>query len=100
MLAGKKRIDFFKYQNRSWYVETKYDGERLQVHYDCRQPQKVKLFSRNGVDYNHIYEDFITYFQSSVQADSCILDGEMIVIDKDTHKMMHFGLNKAVALSK
>jgi DNA ligase-4 len=26
MLAGKKKIDFFKYQNRQWYVETKYDG--------------------------------------------------------------------------
>ena len=57
------------------------------------------MFTRNGVDCGHQYQDFITYFQSTIQADSCILDGEMIVVEKKTFKMMQFGLNKNVAMS-
>lgn len=33
MLAGKKKIAYFKDQSeRTFFVETKFDGERLQVH--------------------------------------------------------------------
>jgi DNA ligase 4 len=95
MLAGKKKIDYFKTETRSFYLETKYDGERQQVHFSRDQ---IKLFSRNGVDNNMVYEDLIAVLKDSIQADACILDGEIIVVDKEEHKMMPFGLNKSVAV--
>ena len=38
--------------------------------------------------------------KSNINCDSCILDGEIIVIEKSTGKIMPFGMNKAVALGQ
>jgi len=35
--------------------------------------------------------------KEKVQCDSCILDGEIIVVEKNSFKVMPFGLNKLVA---
>jgi len=57
MLAGKKKISFFKEnESKMYYVETKFDGERLQAH---KRGEEIKLFSRNGVDYTKLYEGFV-----------------------------------------
>lgn len=95
MLAGKKTINYFKEMDKEFFVETKYDGERLQVH---RDGDKIKVFSRNGVDYNHVYESIIPLLKEKVSCNACILDGEIIVLEKNTLKMQPFGLNKVVAL--
>lgn len=58
---------------------------------------QIKLFSRNGVDYNHVYYNMIPLIKDHVNCDSCILDGEIIVLEKESFKMMPFGLNKLVA---
>lgn len=42
---------------------------------------RVMLFSRNGVDENMLYEDIANAVLEAVQAEACILDGEIIVID-------------------
>ncbi len=53
MLAGKKKINYFNEgAKKMYYVETKFDGERLQVH---KKGSEVKLFSRNAVDYSNLY---------------------------------------------
>ena len=53
MLAGKKKIGYFKEQeNITYFVETKYDGERLQAH---KSKTDIKLFSRNAIDYTKLY---------------------------------------------
>lgn len=72
MLAGKKNINYFKNQSREFYLETKYDGERIQAHYDGNE---VRLFSRNGVNYSHVYKEIIQLLKQKIQADACILDG-------------------------
>ena len=41
---------------------------------------QVKVFSRNGVDYNHVYENMLEIFKTNIDCDSCILDGEIIVL--------------------
>ena len=56
MLAGKKKINYFQNSSKLYYVETKYDGERLQAH---KKGNEVRLFSRNAVDYSKIYEEFV-----------------------------------------
>ena len=38
--------------------------------------------------------------KNKIKCDSCILDGEIIVIEKSTNKIMPFGMNKAVALGQ
>lgn len=38
--------------------------------------------------------------RNHVNADECILDGEIIVIERGSLKMVSFGLNKVVALDK
>ena len=97
MLAGKKKINFFSESQKMYYVETKFDGERLQAH---KKGSEVRLFSRNGVDYSKIYEEFVEVIRTHIDADKCILDGEIIVIEKDTMEMVAFGKNKVVALNK
>ena len=52
MLAGKKKINFFQQSQKNYYVETKFDGERLQAH---KKGNEIKLFSRNAVDYSKTY---------------------------------------------
>ncbi|ESO08239.1 hypothetical protein HELRODRAFT_75449 [Helobdella robusta] len=71
---------------RSFLIETKYDGERMQMH---KMNDSFKYFSRGGIEYSHVYgEDSnkgnLTKFisnrlESSVV--SCILDGEMVGYD-------------------
>ena len=82
-------------QEKEYFVETKFDGERLQVHMDNKE---IKVFSRNGVDYNHVYESMLPIFRDNLKCKSCILDGEIIVLKKETLEMMPFGMNKVVAL--
>ena len=45
----------------------------MQVHLE---KDKIKVFSRNSVDYNHVYENMLPMFK----CDSCILDEEIIVL--------------------
>ena len=99
MLAGKKNMKYFQQTglDKQLFVETKFDGERLQVHIDG---DKIKVFSRNGVDYNHVYEGMIPIIKDNINCDSCILDGQIIVLEKNSLNMMPFGLNKVVALGQ
>ena len=60
----------------------------------------MKLFSRNAVDYTHTYGSLIPFLQKNVEADACILDGELVVVDKKTLAIQPFGLNKCVAQDK
>lgn len=79
-------------------VETKFDGERIQCHLHHNE---VKLFTRNGIDYTDLYGPKLSKLLiSCVNAQSAILDGEIVVWDKKSQKFAPFGLNKAVALEK
>jgi ATP-dependent DNA ligase len=67
MLAGKKKIGFFREnEHMAYYVETKYDGERLQAH-KCKN--NIKLFSRNAIDYSKLYEQFVEVLNDLVVAE-------------------------------
>lgn len=79
-------------------IETKYDGERVQIHMD---ETSVKMFSRNCHDVTDIYEPAISqYIRDAVNAKAIILDGEMVVVDKASHTPASFGKNKQVALEE
>ncbi|GLG98951.1 DNA ligase 4 [Gryllus bimaculatus] len=70
-----------------FYVETKHDGERFQLHY---KNNTFKYFSRNGFEYTEVYGSSSYKGGLSPQlakcisknVTSCIIDGEMMVWDK------------------
>ncbi len=79
------------------YIETKYDGERIQCHI---HENEVKFFTRNAIDYTYLYgpklKDIIV---RNVNSKSAILDGEIVVWDKNKNKFAPFGENKTIANS-
>ena len=71
------------------FSETKYDGERIQIHkngttfkYFARSLKPMKADKHEGLD---------AYIVSAVKADSCILDGEILLIDTRTSTPLPFG---------
>ncbi|KAF7270011.1 hypothetical protein GWI33_016999 [Rhynchophorus ferrugineus] len=91
-----KKVDQFSFKknlqdNKLFYVENKFDGERFQIH---MKNNIFKYFSRNGYDFTASYgpsfeEGILTpklkdLFEISIQ--SVILDGEMMLWDKHRKK--------------
>ena len=102
MLAGRKVYDELKKLLISLevYVETKFDGERIQCHLSA--DGQVSFFTRNANNYTYLYGPKMRdYMLQAVTGgiQSIILDGEMIVWDTTLGKPAPFGQNKPVALS-
>jgi ATP-dependent DNA ligase I len=70
------------------YVEIKYDGERVQVH---KKGDTYHFYSRNlkPVKASKI-EGLEELISASTKAQNCILDGEVLVVDRITLKMLPF----------
>ncbi|XP_058813834.1 DNA ligase 4 [Topomyia yanbarensis] len=76
-------------QKEEFWLETKMDGERFQLHKDG---QIFKYFSRNSIEYSHVFGETRNHTGSSLTpylasllsttVQSIILDGEMMVFDK------------------
>eukprot|EP00116_Pleurobrachia_bachei_P004551 sb/3464813/ len=70
--------------NREFIVETKYDGERMQVHKDG---DKYLYYSRGAIEYSHVYGEnpligsLTPFIHPNILANNCILDGEIMVYD-------------------
>ncbi|WP_246982159.1 ATP-dependent DNA ligase LigA [Halorientalis marina] len=60
-------------------VETKFDGARVQVHYDG---ETVWLFSRNMEDVTDALPELVTFVEESLTVPA-ILDGEAVAVDDD-----------------
>lgn len=79
--------------HQPFYIETKFDGDRMQLH---RQGNQYRYFSRSSRDYTSSFgatphEGSFTpnvhgAFNSKVK--SCILDGEMVGWDAETESFM------------
>jgi len=100
MLAGRMTlhdiIDNFTGVNV--FIETKYDGERIQCHLNNGE---VKFFTRNSVDYTYLYGPKLgEIVKKSVNAKSVILDGEIVVWDRVKGGYAPFGENKSTANSE
>lgn len=71
------------------YSETKYDGERIQIH---KQGSSFKFFARSLKPMKaDKYEGLEKYLVEAVKANSCILDGEILLVDIATSKPLPFG---------
>ncbi|XP_044287857.1 DNA ligase 4 [Varanus komodoensis] len=98
MLAAIANIQQIEKQmnKQSFYIETKLDGERMQLHKDG---DVYKYFSRNGYDYTPQFgasplEGSLTpfahkAFKNNIQ--NCIVDGEMMAYSPITQTFMQKG---------
>ncbi|KAL6068764.1 DNA ligase, variant 2 [Balamuthia mandrillaris] len=76
-------------------IETKFDGERVQLHKDGKN---IKLYSRNSNDVTAIYgPTLIPHLLASVLVTRCIIDGELLVWDSLTGRFEDFGKLKSLA---
>lgn len=83
-------------KNQSFYIETKLDGERMQMHKDG---DVYEYFSRNGYKYTEQFGAFPQEgsltpfihkaFKTDIQI--CILDGEMMAYNPNTQTFMQKG---------
>ena len=98
-LADRKPImDIVKHlKDKQFYIETKYDGERCQLH---KQGDKFRFFSRNGFDFTNDFGEsskdvgkFVYYFEKSLKCSvtDVILDGEMCAWSKENQCLLQKG---------
>ncbi|EFC36317.1 ATP dependent DNA ligase [Naegleria gruberi] len=76
-----------------FYSELKYDGERIQIHYD-RKNDEIKYFSRNLKDVQEYKIKSVKKYISKAikeKVESVILDGEILMMDTKTNKILPFG---------
>ncbi|KAI8596789.1 ATP dependent DNA ligase domain-containing protein [Dissophora ornata] len=85
--------------NMPFWIETKLDGERVQVHKDG---ENYRYWSRNSTEYTHLYgatpkEGSLTpYIHPLInpKVEKLILDGEMVEYDPATKEIINFGTVK------
>lgn len=68
-------------------VEPKFDGFRLQAHYDGKT---IKLFTRNLDNATHMYPDIVAGIKKQISAHSAIFEGEAIAYNPDTGEFLPF----------
>lgn len=71
------------------FVEPKYDGFRLQVHYQ-QSTGTVKLYTRGLEEAGNMYPDIIEGVKHEVTADEIIFEGEAIGFDEYTGNFLPF----------
>ncbi|MBI4990985.1 ATP-dependent DNA ligase, partial [Candidatus Gottesmanbacteria bacterium] len=68
-------------------IEPKYDGFRLQAHFDGKN---VELISRNLENVTHMYPDIVAGIKKQIKAKNAILEGEAIGINLKTGEYLPF----------
>ena len=76
------------------YIETKYDGERLQAHYDIEKSEPFQIFSKSGRNstFNRrlCQQQLHDAFQDS-NMKNCIVEGELLVYNEINNNIEPFG---------
>lgn len=70
-------------------VEPKYDGFRLQVHYQ-KKNHLIRLFSRNLEDVTFMYPDIVEAVKKQIIAEEIIFEGEAIGFNPQTGDFLPF----------
>ena len=88
MLAIKVKTikEGFETVGKPAQLEFKYDGFRVHIH---KKNNKIRIFTRRLEDVTHQFPDIIEAVKN-VNADSFIIDGEAVGINKKTGKYMPF----------
>src|SRR6516165_8503693 len=71
-----------------FFVEYKYDGERVQIHKDVRG--RMTIFSRRLENITHQYPEVIAHVCKNLNAKTAILEGEVVAINPKTRNLLPF----------
>lgn len=72
-------------------VQPKYDGFRLQIHYQkIKDQKKVNLYSRSLEEVTFMYPDIVEAVKKEISCESIIFEGEAIGYDLKTKKFLPF----------
>jgi len=69
--------ELFDKMPHGFYVEFKYDGERVQCH---KRGEEVKIFSRNLENITYQYPDVVEYIRQGIQTKEAIVEGEVVAL--------------------
>ncbi|ODQ64672.1 ATP-dependent DNA ligase [Nadsonia fulvescens var. elongata DSM 6958] len=105
----KSYDDIIKLMPREFYIEEKFDGERIQLHMSG-YGSHFKFWSRKAKDYTYLYGSSYNDTKGSLtkylkdafnsKVSNIILDGEMVAWDTDDQVIVPFGSLKASANEK
>jgi len=71
-----------------FYLEPKFDGERLQLH---KKGDEIQCFSRNALDTTNLYGPHLkSAVLLCVDAQDCVLDGEVLLYNVEKQSFEHF----------
>lgn len=76
-----KKIEELNFSKNNFYIQPKYDGLRLQIHFDN---EKICCFSRNLLNMNNMFPEIEKFFKEICQKNNIkkiIVDGEILVFD-------------------
>ena len=68
-------------------IETKYDGMRAQIH---KKKNQIWIYTRRLEDVTKQFPDLVELCLKSLNPDECIVEGEVLAIDKKTNTPMPF----------
>ena len=83
-----------KMKGKVCYVETKFDGERLQAHYNSDWPDLIKIFSksgRNSTFNRRLCQQQLLDSFNTLKVKNCILEGELLVFNENSNRIESFG---------
>lgn len=84
-----------KLKGKVCYIETKYDGERLQAHYNSTWSESIRIFSKSGRNstFNRrlCQKTLLDSINGAQNTQSLILEGELLVYNEITSKIETFG---------
>jgi DNA ligase-4 len=94
--ARNKPLDIPLKMEPPYFVETKYDGERVLIHVHKRQ---IKIFSRYLRESTTLYMKALPEIKFSLKktVGSCILDAELVVWDEERECIESFGGVRAIS---
>lgn len=74
------------------HVQMKFDGVRVQIHLDRRQPEgaQVHLYSRNLEDFTGMFPELVAGTLRQVQAETAILDAEALAYNPASDEFLPF----------
>lgn len=87
MLATKSTIEDAVEKNSTLVADWKYDGFRAQIHKDG---ETVRIFTRRLEDVTRQFPDVVSAIQEHIQADTCIVEGELVGYEPDTGDVVPF----------
>jgi len=70
-------------------IEPKYDGFRLQIHYQ-KSSNQIKIFSRKLDEVSYMFPDLARAMKKEIRAQEIIIEGEAVGYNPKTKKMLPF----------